>query len=447
MSQRQLRSRCAEPILLLTAVVAVYISALGGVFQFDDYLVIVNNSAVHGWAAWFASMPGIRPLLKLSYTANWTSELGLAGFHLFNLACHAANALMALALFRRWPGAAGNGAALVAALIFALHPAQTEAVTYISGRSVSLMAMFYLAALLAWLRAHETSDERWRMIAAPLLFVAALATKETAWTLPFALLLWEYARTGAWRAAAIRLLPLWIVLAAALAIMAGLPGYRRLVAFSMESREPLDNLLTQIGGQFYLLKQWLLPIPNIDPDLPVVTGLGPAVALQGLLLAGMLAGGIYAMRRRPWLGLALLWFFLHLLPTNSFLPRLDIANDRQLYLASLGPALAIAVALRRLHLWQLSNTLANTLTLMLLLALGAATAWRNLDYRSERALWQATVQESPQKARAWLNLGYACRLSGDNRAARTAYERALELKPDYQQARINLRLLPEISEK
>ena len=423
--------------------VAVYFSALYGTFQFDDYLVIVNNPAVHGWSAWLTSMPGIRPLLKLSYTANWTSGLGPVGFHLFNLTCHAANALMALAIFRRWPGAAGSGAALVATLIFALHPAQTEAVTYISGRSVSLMATFYLGAFLAWLRASESGNEYWRTVAAPLLFVAALATKETAWTLPFALLLWEYARTGVWREAARRLIPLWIVLATALAIMAGLPGYRRLVTFSLESRAPLDNLLTQIGGQFYLLRQWLLPIPNIDPDLPVVTGLNPAIVIQGLLLAGFLAGGIFTLRRRLWFGLALLWFFLHLLPTNSLLPRLDVANDRQLYLASLGPALAVAIGLSRIHLRALSHTL----TLVLLLALGTATALRNLDYRSERTLWEATVRLSPQKARAWLNLGYACRLAGDIPAAKIAYERALQLDPGYRQARINLRLLPEIGEK
>jgi tetratricopeptide (TPR) repeat protein len=420
-------------------VVAVYFSALHGVFQFDDYLVIIDNPAVHSWAAWLASMPGIRPLLKLSYTANWVAGLDLAGFHLFNIACHAANALMALALFRRWPGAAGSGAALVAALIFAVHPAMTEAVTYISGRSVSLMATFYLGTFLVWLRASETGDERWRTVAAPLLFIAALATKETAWTLPFALLLWEYARTGTWRAAATRLLPLWIVLAAALAVMAGLPGYRRLVTFSLESRAPLDNLLTQIGGQFYLLQQWLLPMPNIDPDLPVVTGLTPAIAMQSLLLGGLLAGGIYALRRRPWLGLALLWFFLHLLPTNSLLPRLDVANDRQLYLAGLGPALIAAMALAHIRLRAVSHAL----TLAVLLMLATATASRNLDYRSERALWEATVSLSPHKARAWLNLGYACRLSGDLRAARAAYERALQIDPGYQQARINLRLLPE----
>lgn len=422
---------------MLLSAAAAYLTAFAGTFQFDDYAVIVDNPAVHGWAAWWTSMPGIRPLLKLSYTANWASGLGLWGFHLFNFLCHATNVLLAHALLRRWPGATPQ-AALIAALVFALHPAATEAVTYISGRSVSLMALFYLGAMLAWLRVDEGGDVRWRTIVAPLLFLAALATKETAWTLPFALWLWQYARGRDGRAAALQLLPLWLVLAAALIIMTGVPGYRRLLLFSLKSRAPLDNLLTQVGGISYLLRQWLWPIPNIDPDLPLVSALTPAIAIQGLLLGTLFASGMYALRRRPWLGLALLWLLLHLLPTNSLLPRLDVANDRQLYLAGLGLALIAATALTHIHALQLRRTL----TLALLLALGTATAWRNLDYGSERELWEATVRASPDKARAWLNLGYACRLAGDLPAARAAYERALEIDPGYRQARINLNLLP-----
>lgn len=382
-------------------------------------------------------MPGIRPLLKLSYTANWVASPGIAGFHAFNLACHALNTLMVWTLLRRWPGAPAQ-AALAAALIFALHPAQSEAVTYISGRSVSLMALFYLAALLAWLHPDEGGDTRWRSIAAPLLFIAALATKETAWTLPCALWLWLYARGDDGRAAARRLWPLWLVLAVTLAGMASLPGYQRLVTFSLGSRAPLDNLLTQIGGQTYLLRQWLWPVPNIDPDLPLITDFNRLVAWQALLLGSLLATGCLLLRRRPWLGLALLWFFLHLLPTNSLLPRLDVANDRQLYLAGIAPAFLLATALTQLH----PPRLRHALMLALLLTLCGATAWRNLDYRSERTLWEATVRNSPHKPRAWLNLGYAYRLEGDYAAARTAYEQALRLNPDYRQARINLNLLP-----
>ena len=100
-------------------------------------------------------MPGIRPFLKFSYALNWTVHSGPFGFHLFNVLVHVVNTILVYRLLRTL--AEGQvelqWAPLIGALLFALHPVQTEAVTYISGRSVSLMALFYLCSVLAWLRA------------------------------------------------------------------------------------------------------------------------------------------------------------------------------------------------------------------------------------------------------------------------------------------------------
>ena len=128
-------------LLPVLAALAAYANALPASFQFDDYNVIVDNPAVHGLAAWWASMPGIRPLLKLSYALNWAAGPGPFGFHLVNLACHALNTVMVYLLAVLWlPRLAPDlrpvvPAACTAALVFALHPAQTEAVTYVAGRS------------------------------------------------------------------------------------------------------------------------------------------------------------------------------------------------------------------------------------------------------------------------------------------------------------------------
>ncbi len=89
------------PLLLAVAIALAYANALTADFQFDDYNVIVNNPAVHSWAGWAGSMPGIRPLLKLSYTLNSTVALGRVGFHLVNLLCHLASTLLAAGLARR----------------------------------------------------------------------------------------------------------------------------------------------------------------------------------------------------------------------------------------------------------------------------------------------------------------------------------------------------------
>jgi len=437
----------APGLLLIGALLAVYGGALRAPFQFDDWNVIVLNPAVHGLRVWWESMPGIRPLLKLSYSLSWSAGLGAAGFRAVNLSCHAAAALMLYCLCRRWGEGLGvarhrvGAVAFTAALCFALHPAQTEAVTYISGRSVSLMAVAYLGALLTY----APGAGGWRRLLSPLLFLAALFTKETAWTLPFALLLAEAAvRRGAWRERLAALAWHWAALALAACAMLAVPGYRRLLAGSLAVRGPAANLLVQIGGQFYLFTRPLLALGlNIDPELPAAPAFDLPLALQASALALLLLAGFHQLRRRPWLGFGILWAFLHLLPTNSLLPREDVANDRQLYLALAGPALALAAALWR-HLPPRAAVLA---TALLALGLGGATALRNLDYRTEVSLWQATVRSSPTKARAWNNLGYAYQQAGQPEAARAAYLRALSLDPHHLKARINLEFLPSPAAK
>jgi hypothetical protein len=85
------------PALLVWLV--AYANSFQGVFQFDDYNVIVDSAQVHSWDGWLGSLHnGLRPLLKLSYLFNWTADTGLFGFHLLNLLTHVANAYLVYAL-------------------------------------------------------------------------------------------------------------------------------------------------------------------------------------------------------------------------------------------------------------------------------------------------------------------------------------------------------------
>ncbi len=417
--------------LLFAAALAAYGNAFFGSFQFDDFNVIVRQGAVHSLGAWWDSMPGIRPLLKLSYALSWSAGGGgTYAFHAVNIMLHAANVLLVWqvlrTLFERM-GVAGEGfAAFAAALLFALHPAHTEAVTYLSGRSSSMMAFFYLASLLAYLR----GAPRW---VSPALFLAALATKEVAVTLPFALLLCEaldVRRPFDLRAALRRQALHWGVLGLGLALMAALPRYREMLEASLALRPFADQLALQTGAIARHVGVLILAVPpNIDPQVAAV----PPIA--GLAVVAAIAVGCALLRVQPWYALALLWFFLHLAPTNSLLPRLDAVNDRQLYLASIGPLALAGLALSLMPRGRVALAAA----LALVLALG--TVLRNRDYRSEVALWTETARLSPGKARAFNNLGFALQQAGRPEEARAAYERALALDPEHIPARINLKLL------
>lgn len=432
-----------SPFLLLAGTVAVvYLNSFRGVFQFDDYNVIVDNGGVHAWGAFLAGLPrGIRPLLKLTYTLNWTSGLGLFGFHLVNVGLHAANAVMLFFLASRIGGPSiSRFAALLPALLFAVHPVQTEAVTYISGRSVSLMAFFYLGSLLAYLGGRERRSRFLLYVASPILFLLAAASKEVALTLPFALILCEAARrerTG-WKEALRAQAVHWGLLVALAVLFLAHAGYGRLLEACFDIRGAASNLLTQVHGIGYLLSCLAMPHAlNIDPDLPVFTGWAPVLLPEALLLAALLAAGIFGLKKQSPAGFGLLWFFLHLVPTNSFIPRLDVANERQLYLASWGLFLAVAAGADLVREKRGPRRTA-AVAAVLVIALGVLTVSRNTVYRSEVALWEDSARKSPGKARAWNNLGYAYQQAGRFRDAEAAYLRALRVDPGYALARGNL---------
>lgn len=431
------------PLLALAAAtVAAHANALGGSFQFDDWNVIVHDPRVLSLGAWWAAMPGMRPLLKLSYALDHALGVGVVGFHAANLLIHVANVLLACALLERLAlreGLSRRGArriGVLGALVFALHPVQTETVAYVSGRSCSLAALFSLVSVLFWILGRDEGRPRFTVLSA-LSFTAALLVKETALVVPFAILLWEWSgKEGSTRTLP---LPHFAILSGAALVAASSSIYRHLLAVSLSARGVVTNLRTQADAVTYLAGQLVrLGRLNADPALPVVHAWSARVALEAASIVALIALGCVLLRRRPALGFGILWFFLWLLPTNSFLPRLDVANDRQLYLALLGPAWLLAWALARARAATLVAT-----ALALCVTLGVATHLRNRVYATEIAFWEDVARKAPHNARAFNNLGYAYALASRNEEAEAAFTLALALDPDHTRSGVNLRLLRE----
>jgi len=399
-------------------------ASLVGPFQYDDWRVIVGDPAIHSLAAWWGDQPGLRPLLKLSYALNWAFDQGPLGFHIVNLLIHAVAAgfVAQLAGFSRYADSVGR-VALAAGLLFAVHPLHIEAVTYISGRSASLSTMLLLGALLAHAR------RRWWCEMA--LFAAAMAVKETAACFPLLVLAWE--RWGACHRTPSRhlLAPMGLAVLG-LALLAAIPIYGRLAAFSAELRPLGETLRGQIVALAYLGWRVILPIDlGIDPDLPIPLGWTLPLVLQAVGLAGIVGLAWSFGQRRPWWRLALAWAAAALLPTYSIIPRIDLVAERHAYLAGLGVWIALAAEVNRVP-QSLRITAAATAILTLL------AIQRCLDFRSEIALWSAAAVQSPGKARVWNNLGYAFDLDDRTDEAAAAYRRALSIAPDFIKARTNL---------
>jgi protein O-mannosyl-transferase len=420
-----------------------YVNGLAGVFQFDDYQVIVDTPRVHTLAAWWqaSSHGGLRPLLNLSYTLNWIAGDGSPfAFHAFNLLIHLVAtacvfALVRSFLHRRVTGIDIDLTAAWAALLFAVHPLHSEAITYVSGRSTALMTVFYLGALVNYARA-EAGRLRHRLGALGL-FVLAVLTKETALLFPLALLAWDWAAGTPWRVALRRQWPFWLLCLLFLLAVLQHPGIWSLIDQSIAARDFARGLPTQLHSSAVLLGKLFWPTGlNIDPDWPVLDDIAQALPELALFAAALLLA-IHWRRDRPWLVLALAWLLIHLLLPNVVFPRADIANERQMFWADWAIFLAVTVEIQR----HLKPAPASAVVLACAILLCVITIKRNELYRSEIALSQDTARHSPNKARVLNNLGYALASAGRTEEARAAYRRALELDPHHLKAANNLERL------
>jgi hypothetical protein len=434
---------------LVSAVAILWWPSLPYSFQFDDWNVVVEEARVQSLAAWWHSMPGIRPLLKLSYALNHEFPAGAAGFRAVNVILHAANVLlvfwlMAHAASRLLPQArpsAAAAAAVVTAALFAFHPVQTQAVTYVSGRSSSLVGFACLTslALLVWSRQRPTA--RAPLAAAVLAFVCALGVKESAIALPFIVVLWLVTVDGLdLRSATRSAAPFFWAAAAAVAVLLLTTPYLRLIGLGSSDKTLLGNLLTQANGVTYLLGQlFLVRWPNPDPALAYVSELTWPVLLRGAAVLAIIGFGLWNIRRRPAIAFGVLWFFVWLTPTNSIAPRLDAVSDRQLYLAMIGPGWLVAVAWLRVMRSQRLLGSAAAIAAVSMLAL--VTAHHNRIYATEVSYWSYVAEQSPRNARAANNLGMAYAVRCEHDPALAAFERAIALAPDESLARVNRGLL------
>jgi protein O-mannosyl-transferase len=317
-------------------------------------------------------------------------------------------------------------------------------VTYVSGRSSSLSALFALGSVLAAIDGLEKGRRALLFGLSPVLFACALGVKEIAVAVPAAILLWcatDSRKPLRLREAVRAVSGHLMVLALAGGLVAASPTYRNLLATSLGLRAPAENLLVQVNGASYLVGQLVrFDRLNADPMVAAAVAWSPIFALKLIALLSVLALGLTTLRARPALAFGILWFVIWLLPTNSLIARLDVANDRQLYLALAGPAWLVgrwvaAIPFRRDALLAAVAAAA--------CVLGVVTVDRNRLYADEVRFWEDVVRKTPENARALNNLGYAYALACRTEDADAAFVLAVDLAPDDPRGVANLTLLRE----
>jgi protein O-mannosyl-transferase len=434
--------------LIVALVFLAYGKALDAPFVLDDEESILGNATIRSlWPPWQALSPpragGLtvegRPLLNLSLAFNYAlGGTDPRGYRLTNIVIHLSAALLLFGLVRRtlqqpaFERRLGNPsllASLVAA-IWALHPLQTESVTYIIQRAESLCAVFYLLTLYAFVRDSGTAggSKFWFGVS---IFscLLGMGAKEVMVSAPLIVLLYDrtFLSGGlveAWRKRRIYYLSLaatWIVLAW---LVIGFGGRSGSAGFH-GTMSPVAYALTQCRAIILYLKLAIWPHPLVfDYGTELAANLR-AVLPQAITLAGLLIATLAALRYRPIWGFLGAWFFALLAPSSSIVPVVtQTMAEHRVYLPLAAVVTALVLVADR---WLGKRVLWFGAAVVLVFA--GLTHARNEIYRTPLDLWTDTVSKRPDNTRALNNLALVLAGLGRQRDALAHYQHALRLKP------------------
>jgi len=425
-------------MLIATVTFTAYIPALSGDFIWDD-AGHVTSLALQSWNGlgriWF-EIGATQQYYPLLHTAFWIEHSiwgdAPAGYHLINILWHVISATLLVVILRRLsvPGA------LLAGLIFALHPVGVESVAWISEQKNTLSTVFYLAAFLAWL-SFEEDRSAYRYAVATLLFIAALLTKSVTATLPALLMVVAWWRRGkiSWRNDIIPLVP-WI----SLGILAGLTTswFESTQIGAKHGTINLDAVShVLLAGRiicFYLGKllwpvnlTFFYPFWRIDAS-NIVDWVYP-VAIAACITVLLLR----YRAKRSLLAVSLL-FCGTLFPVLGFVnvyPFIfSYVADHFQYQASIWMIAFFAASISvGLNHWGWARWIQLGCVGLLVVMLGCLTWQQCTMYKNIRILYETTLERNPSSWVANLNLGIVLDDEGETEKSLPYLKQALALKP------------------
>lgn len=406
--------------LVLAAGVLAYANALHGPFVFDDRSALEQNLSIRalGDVGTILRPPadtplGGRPLVNLTFALNYAlGGLRVEGYHAVNITLHLLTALTLLGVLRRTfartslGGVVASGAdrlALIATLLWTVHPLNTESVNYVTQRTELMLGWFFLLALYAAIRAVDRPAIHWVGLTA-IAAVLAGTSKESAVMLPIIVLLWDRtfvydtvrAAWGQRRAIYVAAAAAWVTFAL---LASQVSSTRRVVASGDGSRWTYLLSQAEILPRYLGLSVWPRNlIFDYGPMQPVAIG----DVLPGFIVVlVLLALTLVAFARRPQLGFWGVWFWVTLAPASSLVPIVtEVGAERRMYLPLIGViCLLLLAATTALRSWITRETTqraaAWAIGAAVVFALAAVTRARNVDYGSGVTLWETVIERRP----------------------------------------------------
>jgi len=439
-------------LLISVAVFICYANTLDNDFVHDDRVEILQNPLIKDSSnlkriltspAWsFLRDTGevmgsnyYRPVQYLTYFGLF-HFFGAApfGYHLFKLLLHLGVCLLFFRIGHRF--LVGFGGALTSSLIFAVHPANTEAVSWISGITDVTCAFFFLLSFYFFLSDDERPAPR-KIICLYLCFFVGMFSKETMATFIPALVIYQClrGRLPSQRQAIRIYLPLFLIFSTYLAIRISVIG-----SFTSKDQIRYDSLgwFQGILNQIVLLSQYfrtaLFPLHLIAHHVfdPVLSLSDLRFWLAVLILASVFACCAYIGRhsddrQRAILIFGMLLFIVVLSPVLIFFKRVgeNVFAERYLYLPTTGLVLSLVAPFARMRL----KPQRGTAFLILLIPFSWGTIRRNAIWQNELVFYETTARDSPA-ASIWNNLGTAYGNAGRSEDALKAFETSVALRPN-----------------
>lgn len=474
----------AISILFLTGATAVtYANSLTNSFHYDDFHGIVRNPIIRDLRniVFYFTDPSTfslshhddwRPILQITYALNFLlGGLEPTNFRVFNLLIHIASAVLVYLITdeisrsseikpAEKPQLTKFSPALVAGLLFALHPVNSEVVNYIWTRSSLLTCFFYLVGFYCFLRGPLHQGDRisplWH-VGALCSYILGLGTKATAITLPATLLLYEFLRSHSLDGCGQgfrKSVWVWTKRYAPLAVVGLVYVILRVILLPDSFGRVVDSqeisrttyLLSSFRAWLHYLALFLWPYPLLvnSHAFGWSHSLRDAGVITALVTVIILLRVAWQIRRSHFIvTFFTFWFFLALLPEQSFLPLSEPINGYRPYLAYVGLSVALSQALQTglLGLWKLAKGKAtrdpyppprsafSLVLIVLMITLAVWTVRRNQDWRDEKTLWSDVLRKDPDNPRAHMSLGLHLIDQGEYSQAEVMLERAIRLAP------------------
>lgn len=429
--------------LIAGAVCIAYLPSLSNGFVWDDDRFLTDNPLIHAADGlrrfWLSTeAPDYFPLTSTTLWIEWRLwGMRAAGYHATNILLHAGSSLLLWRIFLRLR----HPAAVLAALLFALHPVAAESVAWITERKNTLCMFFAAASTLSFLRAADGGSPRDRILAIGA-FVLALLAKTAVVALPFVLLLLQWHRTGRLSRRDIAEAAPYFGVSLVLGLVTVWFQYNVNIATDVVRTDTLPRRIQTAGWAvwFYLAKSiapvglsFVYPMPSLPHGLAGWLPLGALAA----------AGGIVVKLREPLrsaLGAALGSFVALLLPVlgvlDIYFMRYALVSDHWAYFALAAPCALVALGVHAAALrFAMPQVAAAS---VLCIALGVLTLREQPQYRDAETLWRSTIARNPQAWIALNNLGSIESGRGNRAEALRLFAEAVEARPDYREARYNL---------